>query len=213
MRALKGAFLDVGAGLSGTLPNIVVFQFNPDTVTRTPSIAQRAQASSGEGRKDALAQADEAQESISFTLRIDASDQLTGRDPSLAVERGILPTLSALELLMTRRKPKSAGGGSAALNPPARIPSILFFWGRWRIIPVTITSMTITESQFDVRLNPVHAEVSVSLQVLTPAQMASDDKWGLKAYQYMTDVKMQMATLNAANALDIGVSSSHSITV
>ena len=30
MAALKGAFINLGAGLLGALPSIVVFQFNPD---------------------------------------------------------------------------------------------------------------------------------------------------------------------------------------
>ena len=40
MVALKGAFIDVGAGLLGALPNVVVFQFNPDQLTRNPTRAQ-----------------------------------------------------------------------------------------------------------------------------------------------------------------------------
>jgi hypothetical protein len=39
MAYLKGAFINLGAGLLGDLPNIVVFQFNPDRVTRTPTLA------------------------------------------------------------------------------------------------------------------------------------------------------------------------------
>jgi hypothetical protein len=40
MAALKGAFIKLGGGLLGALPNIVVFQFNPDRVTRTPRLVQ-----------------------------------------------------------------------------------------------------------------------------------------------------------------------------
>ena len=45
MVALKGAFLSFGAGLLGALPNIVVFQFNPVDVTRTPTVAEPAPSS------------------------------------------------------------------------------------------------------------------------------------------------------------------------
>ena len=37
MPALKGAFINMGAGLLGVLPNIVVFQFNPLTISRSRS--------------------------------------------------------------------------------------------------------------------------------------------------------------------------------
>jgi len=43
MATLKGAFLNFGAGLLGALPNIVVFQFNPTQVSRTPAIPRRPQ--------------------------------------------------------------------------------------------------------------------------------------------------------------------------
>ena len=99
MAALKGAFIKLGAGLLGALPNIVVFQFNPDRVTRTPRIPQPPQPSTGAGNRAANQQPGQPAESMSFSLRIDATDQLAQSNP-VAAASGILPTLSALELLM-----------------------------------------------------------------------------------------------------------------
>src|SRR5579862_1272361 len=99
MAALKGAFLSFGAGLLGALPNIVVFQFNPEQVSRTPSLPQPPSVSGNAGPTDALQQPTLPGETISFTLKLDASDQLADGNP-IAAASGILPTLSALELLM-----------------------------------------------------------------------------------------------------------------
>ncbi len=46
---LKGAFLKFEGGLLG-LPNIIVFQFNPETVSRTPSLSQTDLPGTGEAR-------------------------------------------------------------------------------------------------------------------------------------------------------------------
>ena len=43
---------------------------------------------------------------------------------------------------------------------------IIFFWGRKRVLPVHITSMNITESDFTPDLLPIRATVSVNLTVL-----------------------------------------------
>jgi hypothetical protein len=220
MAALKGAFLSFGAGLLGGLPNIVVFQFNPAQVTRTPSLAQPPPACDTSGSTDALQQPCQPGESISFTLRVDATEQLAQSNP-IAAASGILPTLSALELLMV---PKGAlsinlaslvggGGGSGPHQlPPNKLPTVLLFWGPFRILPVAITSLSITETEYDPLLNPLRADVSVNLQVLIPNQLAGDTLAN-GAYKYSQGVKEVMAALNLANAAQIGVSAVMSFSV
>ena len=209
MPALKGAFIDIGTGLLGAVPNIVVFQFNPETITRSPMLAQPPRPPGGAGEEDASEQPDEPSESISFTLRIDASDQLAQSDP-LAASSGILPTLYALELLMVPRSSFSAdlsdlAGQASAKSTQLILPQVLFVWGVYRILPVTMTSLSITETQYDTRLNPVRADVSVSLQVMVPSQIATSSALARGAYQYSQKVKQVMAALNIANAAEIGV--------
>ena len=213
MAALKGAFLSFGAGLLGALPNIVVFQFNPDKVTRTPSLPQPPKACSNSGPVDALQQPCLPGEKISFTLHIDATEQLAQSNP-IAAASGILPTLSALELLMVPSSSLSIdlgsliGGGSQPgpfQFPPDKLPTVLLFWGPFRILPVAITSLGITETEYDTLLNPIRADVSVSLQVLIPNQLAGNTLAN-GAYKYSQGVKEVMAALNLANAAQIGVS-------
>jgi len=217
MAALKGAFIKLGAGLLGALPNIIVFQFNPDRVTRTPRLVQPPAPSSGAGTTNAAQQPSLPTESISFSVRLDASDQLAQSNP-IAASSGILPALSALELLMVPKGSLpfdlfglSGGPGPYQLSPN-RLPTVLFFWGPFRILPVTVNSLSITETEYDPLLNPVRAEVSVSLQVLTPIQL-NDDKLAIGAYLYSQGVKEVMAALNLANAVQLGVSASLSLSL
>jgi len=213
MAVLKGAFINLGAGLLGALPNIVVFQFNPERVTRTPSLVQPPPPSDGSGSRDANQQPGQPSESYSFSLRIDATDQLANANP-IAAASGILPTLSALELLMVPKGSLSldlfnlSGGAKPHQHPPERLPTVLFVWGPFRIFPVNITSLSIVETQYDRLLNPVRAEVTVNVQVLTPSQLAKDATFARGAYSYSQGVKEVMAALNLANAVEIGVSAS-----
>jgi hypothetical protein len=211
MAALKGAFLNFGAGLLGGLPNIIVFQFNPSQVTRTPAIAQQPRPCGPSGNTNSLEQPCQPAETISFSLRIDASEQLAQGNP-IAAASGILPTLSALELLMVPKGSLSinlsflSGFPGSHQTPPTSLPTILFFWGPFRLFPVTVNSLSITETEYDTLLNPVRADVSINLQVLQDGQVA-DDKIAKGAYQYTQGVKEVMAALNLANAAQFGVSS------
>src|SRR6266705_954517 len=143
---LKGAFINLGAGLLGALPNIIIFQFNPLRVSRTPRLVQPPRDANGSGAMDATQQAGEPSESYSFSLRIDATDQLASSNP-IAVASGILPALSALELLMVPKDSltidllKLSGGNKPHQHPPQRLPTVLFFWGPFRILPVTVNNL------------------------------------------------------------------------
>jgi hypothetical protein len=222
--ALRGAFVRLDAGLAGFAPNIIVFQFNPDTISRTPSLVQPPAPASGSGQTDPGAQAAEPTESISFSLRLDATDQLAEGNP-IALASGILPTLSALELLMYPKDSlasqlfsaaasaatsiaSAAGGdggdgGGAHQHPPQELPTVLFFWGAWRILPVAITSLSINETLYDQMLNPVRAEVSVNLEVLTLSQLGADATFARGAYKYTQSAKEAFSVANLLNAPDI----------
>jgi hypothetical protein len=213
MPTLKGAFINLGAGLLGALPNIITFQFNPETISRTPSIPLPLSPSDGSGRVDGTQQPDDPGETMSFSLRLDATDQLVLEDNPVAATRGIYPTLSALELLMVPKSSlsidlfKLSGGPAPSQLPPNKLSTILFIWGSFRILPVIITSLSINETEFDTLLNPVRAEITVSLQVLTLSQITSSP-FASGAYRYTQGVKEVMAALNLVNAAEIGVSNS-----
>ena len=50
---------------------------------------------------------------------------------------------------------------------PPEEPFTLFVWGISRVVPVRITNFSIAEKYYDPNLNPIAAEVSLTLEVLT----------------------------------------------
>src|SRR6266536_1935600 len=127
-RVQKGAI--VGVDPFNPLASIVVFQYNPDLVTRTIT----AQTSGGSAdRGEALRLKGPPEEKITLDIEIDATDQLElGKAPATAM--GIYPALASLELLLY---PKSALAianevlaniGVIEIIPP-EMPLTLFIWG------------------------------------------------------------------------------------
>ncbi len=164
-RLQRGAI--VGFDIYNPVSSVIVFQYNPETMTRTLSPS----TPSGEGREDVLRLAGPPKESISLTVRMNAADQMEKTD-AITSEMGIYPQLSALEMLLY---PKSAlvitnavlaAVGTIELIPP-EAPFTLLIWGVKRVVPVRLTSFSITEQQWDPNLNPIQAEVELGMDVLT----------------------------------------------
>jgi len=164
----KGALVEVVSGLSAPIPNIVIFQFNPETLRHSISHPQRPLAAGEHVGSNPLAVSGGPTESFSFSLALDVTDHLTV--PSEAIRRigeevGIYPRLAALETFM---HPVGSGSGGAGAGTPAGVlPTVLFVWNVGRILPVRVTSLAITEQLFDEKLNPTHAEANIELSVLT----------------------------------------------
>jgi hypothetical protein len=206
---LKGAFLKFETGPLAGPPTFGVFQFNPDKMTRTPTLAHAPARPDGSGKRPANQQPDEPSQSITFTLQIDATDLLAQRNV-IAVTNGILPALSALEQLMVPRRRRvdlarlSGRKRKVRQHPPQKLATVLFFWGPFRVLPVSVKSLAITETQYDPLLNPVRAEVAVTLDVLTPSQLG-EARVARAAYKYSQKVKDVMAGLHLSNAAGLGI--------
>jgi hypothetical protein len=165
-QVLKGAI--VGLDPINPLASVIVFQYNPDTMTRTI----RAQSASGENadKGEALRLKGPPRETIKVDVEIDAADQLEIAD-GIATTVGLHPTLASLEMLLYPKSALSianevlAAAGIIELIP-AEAPLTLFVWGAVRILPVRLDEFSITEEAFDTLLNPIRAKVSLSLQVL-----------------------------------------------
>ncbi|TXI20850.1 MAG: hypothetical protein E6Q62_00370 [Nitrosomonas sp.] len=165
-KLLKGAI--VGIDPMNPLASIAVFQYNPDTVTRSLQVQ-----GSGDGgdRSEAMRLKGPPIETIKMDVEIDATDQMEKAD-SMTKELGIYPQLSALEMLVY---PKSTlviantvllGLGTVEVLPPIG-PFTLLVWGIKRVVPVRLTEFSITEEAFDQALNPIRAKVSLGLRVLS----------------------------------------------
>jgi hypothetical protein len=68
---------------------------------------------------------------------------------------------------------------------------VLLVWGKYRVIPVTLLSMSINEQKFDNMLNPIRAEIGVSLQVLEEEDAKLNDQ-AFRAYQFTEKEKQRM---------------------
>lgn len=212
---IKGALLEYGTDFLGPIPNLVVFQFNPESLARVIQIpprpvtaAQRETAQAGESPV----------ERVTVNAVFSAADSLNKNDP-IARASGVGPQLAALEKMVY---PVATPGGvvGAVIDavgsllgngrdssptqpiPRQKVPRILFIWGLTRVLPVVIESMTITEQQYDALLNPVEAQVAIGLAVVPPS-LCTDDKVAKGAMDYTNMAKDTLATVNLANNLSL----------
>jgi hypothetical protein len=202
-KLLKGALIQFSAPMLVPIPNIIVFQYNPETMTRTlkPWSAARAEASgAGEEKLQALlAQPYDPQESFSLVLELDAADALEFPDSHpVAVVSGIADRIAAMEMLLYPPGESAlggllnvsidvsigAGGISASLGGDAaafqaakrrQVPIVLFFWGPGRVAPVRLTSFQVEEQAFSPLLYPLRAKVSLGMTILNPYDLKAAD--------------------------------------
>ena len=165
-RLFNGAI--VGLDPLNPPPRVILFQYNPDTVTRTLT-AQTSGDNPDQG--EVLRLKGPPQESIRFDVEIDAADQLEKALPP-ATSMGLYPALAALEMLlypssklMIANETLLNAGIIEVIQPEA--PLTVLAWGGNRVLPVRLTQFTITEEAFDPQLNPIRAKVSLDLRVLT----------------------------------------------
>lgn len=149
------------------MASIAIFQYNPDTLTRT----LQAQTSGGDSgnRSEPQRLKGPPTENIRLDVEIDATDQLeTG---GLATGVGIYPQLAALEMLLYP-KTLTVIANTALLAAgtievvPVEGPFTLFIWGPQRVVPIRLTEFTITEEAHDTLLNPIRAKVSLGMRIL-----------------------------------------------
>lgn len=155
---------------SGAVERIITLQYASETLSRSLEVQSIADEPD---RSQPLRLTGPAVETITLEAELDATDQLEfPRDNPDAVEAGIFPALSALETMLhpttaqLERQNAQGAAGSFEITP-AETPLALFVWSAKRIVPVRVTSLSITEEFFDASLNPIRAKVSLSLRVLS----------------------------------------------
>jgi len=210
-KVLKGALVAYESQFLGAIPNIIVFQYNPEQLSRslslrTPTVTE-GRGRTGEARAETFRVEGPPVESITLTVILNAADQL--ENPALhpfAVTKGLHPALSALELLLY--PPSSqfllnqtlSSVGSANIEAQDT-PLVLFIWGPTRVLPVRINSFSITEEAFDQQLNPIQAKVELGLKVLTYMELR-ETSLGYGAYLATQAQKEVMARLNMVNNVE-----------
>lgn len=201
-RILKGGL--VAYQLPDLLPTIIIFQYNPDEVTRSI----QARSAQGGGRGDAHRTDGPPDETLSFTVEIDAADQLEHPESNdVTVNTGLHPVIAALEGLLyppyvavLANEAMALLGSGLILGEQA--PTALLVWGR-RVLPVQMQSLSIKEQAFDIRLNPIRASADISLRVLTYRDMTIADPgyWVFMASFTQKEVLAAMNTIGSAKAL------------
>ena len=214
MSLLRGALIEYGTSLIGPIPNIVIFQFNPESLSRTLQIPARP---TGATQRETTQAGEKTFEKVTFKAHFSAANMLD-EDKELAKLFGIGPQLAALEK-MVLPSAKIAGLIGAAIDaigdalgdggndapaqpiPREKYPRILFIWGLTRVLPVTIDSMSISELEYDSILNPLRAEVDITLSVIA-VDDCSDDVLAKGALEYSTIAKEAQAIANLANTAE-----------
>lgn len=227
---LKGALVSFMPTFIGSIPNVIIFQYNPETIAHNWTAPAAAQGGGGQssGGGDPLAVAGVPGETFSFTLAFDAGDMIADGNAitsALATASGVYTRLAALEMLQypsgafsgglvgtvssaasaaASNVTGSASGGATKTVPRSDVPVVLFVWGPQRIVPVRVTSLNITEKLYDTLLNPTHAEAQIGLRVLTPDE-ANAVQGEMKfiaqaAYNYSQGLRQVQAAANLGDA-------------
>jgi len=203
----KGAIVSID--MFNIIPQIIVFQYNPDTLTRT---LQPQYSAGAERRTESLRLKGPPIETISLDIEIDATNQLEyPNNNSVATKMGILPQLASLEMLLY---PKSslviantilASLGTIEISPPQG-PFTLFIWGAKRILPIRLTEYRVTEDAYDTNLNPIRAKISLGMQVLTYEDFdKSNPGYALfLAHQITKEAMAAIGSINNLSAIGSG---------
>lgn len=227
-KLLKGALVEFSSRFIGPVPNIILFQYNPEKLTRSlnpwqPPAPQTDEEEDVEEARPTLAQPFDPGENFTLSLELDAADALEVPEAHpVAVVSGVADRIAAMEMLLYPDRAGSSlagelvdaigdalGGGGAQDAPVPRysVPIVLFVWGPGRLVPVRLTSFSVDEDAFSTLLYPIRAKVSIGLRVVTPEDLADYEDSPAKAiaefsYKFTHTQRQVLATANLANSVE-----------
>lgn len=195
-RLLKGAIVAFRPPLP--IPDVIPFQINPESLQRT----LEANAAEGAEGADNFRLAGAPREVIKLEVVLDAADDL---EKGMAEDLGLHPRLAQLETLLYPAAATVIANtillrlGTIEILP-ATGPFTVLIWGRARILPVRLKSLSITEEAYDPALNPIRAKVSMDLAVLSYSDLESSHP-GYAMFLSHQLVKEAMAMVGRINSL------------
>jgi hypothetical protein len=200
-KLLKGALIEFSERFIGPIPNVIVFQYNPEMMTRTLEVWSQGGGAAAGGESAAsnntsnTAQPFDPPESFTLALELDAADALENPESHpVAFISGVADRIAAMEMLLYPQGDSLLGGlmgsisgslggasvsgalvGSSGVQPVPRgtVPVVLFAWGPGRIVPVRLTTFSVEEQAYSPLLYPIRAKVSIGLKILTPKDFPS----------------------------------------
>ena len=202
-KVIKGALISIDFPIS--IPKIVQFQYNPDSVTRSITAFSEG-GEGGSDRTETFRVRGPPKESMRMEIELDASEDLENPEQNIVTtQSGITPQLSALEMMLYPKsslieKNKSEAEQGVFEVQPLELPLTILMYGIQRILPVRIKSFEITEEAHDVNLNPIRAKISISLDILSYEDLdPNHPAYRLFfVYHLMKEVKSVAATINSS---------------
>lgn len=212
----KGALVQLLPDIVGVIPNIIVFQYNPESLTRTltpwdPFAVDQTQR----GSQAPTVQPFDVQEQFTrLKIELDASDDLEDGN-ALAQATGIETRLAALRKLtqaseglvgdLVESAKSIVGAGEDEARRPTIAP-ILLVLGPRVILPVRVKSFSVDETLHSPAYYPLQANVTMDLEVLTPDSFRCHEdvtgKIAVAAYNFTRLQEDANALLNTANNVD-----------
>lgn len=230
-KLLKGALIEFSERFIGPIPNVIIFQYNPEMMTRALEVWSQG----GSGESDAsnntsnTAQPFDPPETFTLALELDAADALEKPESHpVAFISGVADRIAAMEMLLYPQGDSLLGGllgsisgslggasasstlgGATAVQPVPRgtVPVVLFAWGPGRIVPVRLTSFSIEEQAYSPLLYPIRAKVSIGLKILTPRDFPTENRklsedLAITAFNFTRKQKEVLAAANLANSVE-----------
>lgn len=206
-KTLTGGFILMDAEGKAVL-RTVVFQYNPDTLSRT--LAPRGAKIDAGDRVEGLRLIGPPIETIKLEVELDATDRLEkpAQNPE-TVTNGIAAELAELETMIA---PVTADIDSANRMAqtgtlevlPMPSPLVLLVWGPNRTLPVRITEFSVVEEAFDTQLNPIRARVSLGLRALSIDDLAFGTK-GAELFMAAARGRERLASSKPPNLQSFGL--------
>ena len=202
-KLVKGALVVYESHAPGPPQKVIAFQYNPEQLSRTLEKREPEKKRGGAGgdKEDVYRVQGPPKETFKLTVQLNAADQLAEPDDHPTVrEHGLLPVLAALEMLLyptnaqVMQNEALAQGGKVQISP-ADLPLTLLVWGRSRVLPVLLTSFSVTEELFDPALNPIQVKVELGLQALTYMELKATSQ-GRDIYMAYQKQKEQLAAMH-----------------
>jgi hypothetical protein len=188
---------------------VIPLQYNPDTLTR--SFQVRSVGGEGSNHSDAMRLTGPPVETYKLEAEIDGTDQLeNARNGDAILNAGIQPILAALETIIYPKSQHLTDNNTLSNMgtieiAPMESDLVLFIWNKFRIVPVRITELSITEEAFDVNLNPIRAKISLGMRVLSVDDLGFDHVGGniYKNYHIQKETLARMFTSGSLS--DFGI--------
>ena len=183
---LRGAFIAYESGGYPDKRRLIPFRFNPESLSRSLTVEQGSSGSGTEGSASSTsstasggasdASSGSVKESFKVLVRVDFADRLT-ETQNLSADLGVAPEIAAIEDLLypAETEAQASSDGTEPVRQKLPRPTVLLVWGRKRVLPVKITGLTINEAMYNSQLNPIRADIEVSIEVLGELDAADNE--------------------------------------